>query len=170
MFFGFLPDIQSKFKKRDELKAVFSYLNEALDETSEMNIRISSLKAGDKNEIKLTDSIIAIEQAYLTKAPQEAFYESHKEMIDFQMVINGNEIFFVAPTFVCEVKTPLKDDVIEYFPSKFASSLNMFKGALAVFESNDVHAGGISGIQSSTQNLVQKVVVKIPKNLIKLNF
>lgn len=170
MFIGYLYDIESKFNKSEPLKNVFKYLQDALDENSETNIRISSLKSNEKHEVELSDGIISIEQAYITKQPQDAFYESHIKMVDFQMVINGSEIFFVAPTSLCQVKNQLKGDVIEYFPSRFASSINLSNGMLAVFEENDVHAGGIHAIQSNTNNLVQKVVLKIPKELIKLKF
>ncbi len=169
MFVGYLPDIAKKFKKNEVLAQVFGYLWDALDEESEVFARITSLKAGESFEIHFDSGVKAIEQAYLTKNPQEAFYESHKSMVDFQMVINGKEIFFVAPHSLCEIKTPFDStkDLIEYHKSPYASSLLLFKGNLAVFESIDVHAGGIC---SGTSELVQKVVVKIPKELVRLNF
>lgn len=112
----------------------------------------------------------AIEQAYNTKMPKEAFYESHSEMVDFQMVVFGKEIFFIAPNSLCEIKNPLDDarDLIEYHASAFLSSIQLFPGNLAVFESLDVHAGGISA--NAESSLVQKVVVKVPKQYVKLNF
>ena len=86
-----------------------------------------------------------------------------------KVFINGKEIFFVAPNSLCEIKTPLDStkDLIEYHPSPYCSSILLFGGNLAVFESIDVHAGGIA---TNTSELVQKVVVKIPKDLVKLNF
>ena len=169
MFVGYLPDIIGKFKKNEVLTKVFGYLWEAIDEESEVFARISNLKAGETFEVYFDGRAKAIEHAYLTKTPQEAFYESHQAMVDFQMLINGKEIFFVSPHSLCEIKTPLDStkDLIEYHKSPYTSSILLFRGNLAVFESIDVHAGGIS---VNTSELVQKVVVKIPKELIKLNF
>lgn len=170
MFLGYLPDIASKFKKNEVLSKVFGYLFDALDENSEVYERITALKAGEEFIVHFEGGARAIEQAYNTKTPKEAFYESHCEMVDFQMVVRGKEIFFVAPNSLCEVKNPLDSarDLIEYHSSPFLSSIQLFPGNLAVFESLDVHAGGISTNAESA--LVQKVVVKIPKNLVKLNF
>lgn len=169
MFVGYLPDIAKKFKKNEILAKVFGYLYDVLDEDSEVFRRISKMQAGETFEVYFDGGVKAIEQAYYTKSPKEAFYESHQEMVDFQMVINGKEIFFVAPNSLCEIKTPLDStkDLIEYHPSPYCSSILLFGGNLAVFESIDVHAGGIA---TNTSELVQKVVVKIPKDLVKLNF
>ena len=107
MFVGYLPDIAKKFKKNEILAKVFGYLYDALDEDSEVFRRISKMQAGETFEVYFDGGVKAIEQAYYTKSPKEAFYESHQEMVDFQMVINGKEIFFVAPNSLCEIKIPL---------------------------------------------------------------
>lgn len=169
MFVGYFSDILRKFKKSESLLKVCSYLDEALDEESEIYHRITNLGANESFEVCLGEGIKVIEQAYYTKSPKEAFYESHQEMVDFQMVLKGREIFFVAPHSLCEVKKPYdkERDLIEYYPSVYASTLLLFNGHLAVFETNDVHAGGIS---IAERELVQKIVVKIPQKLIKLNF
>ncbi|WDL74993.1 YhcH/YjgK/YiaL family protein [Helicobacter winghamensis] len=170
MFLGYLPDCASKFKKNEVLSKVFGYLFDALDTESEVYKRICSLEAGAQFEMHFDGGARAIEQAYYTKSPKEAFYESHSQMVDFQMVVEGREIFFVAPNSLCEIKTPLDStkDLIEYYPSAFISSVQLFSGNLAVFESFDTHAGGIATDSSVT--LVKKVVVKVPKEYVKLGF
>ena len=169
MFVGYLPDLAKKFHKSEILAKVFGYLYDALEEGNEVYQRITNLKSGETFEVHFGEGVRAIEQAYQTKSPKEAFYESHKKMVDFQMVVSGREIFFVAPHSLCEVKVPYDNqkDLIEYHPSPYASSLLLFRGNLAVFEPNDVHAGGIA---PDKIELVQKVVVKVPKDLVKLNF
>ena len=170
MFLGYLPDAASKFKKNEVLGKVFGYLFDALDTESDVYKRICALDAGEQFEIQFDGGAKAIEQAYCTKTPKDAFYESHSEMVDFQMVVSGKEIFFVAPNSLCEIKTPLDHtrDLIEYYPSAFISSIQLFPGNLAVFEASDVHAGGIATDSNAT--IVKKVVVKVPKNHVKLNF
>lgn len=169
MFLGYLPDLAQKFKKNEVLAKIFSYLYDAMEEGSEVHSRIKKLKDGENFIVHFDGGTKAIEQAYNTKDSSKAFYESHKEMVDFQMVVSGKEAFFVAPHSLCKVKNPyLKEkDLIEYYPSAYISTLLLFNGNLAVFEANDVHAGGISIKESG---LVHKTVVKIPKELIKLNF
>ena len=170
MFLGYLPDVANKFKKNEVLSRIFGYLFDALDESSEVHQRIIALKAGEEFVVYFEGGVRAIEQAYNTKMPKEAFYESHSEMVDFQMVVFGKEIFFIAPNSLCEIKNPLDDarDLIEYHASAFLSSIQLFPGNLAAFESLDVHAGGISA--NAESSLVQKVVVKVPKQYVKLNF
>ena len=118
MFVGYFSDILRKFKKSESLLKVCSYLDEALDEESEIYHRITNLGANESFEVCLGEGIKVIEQAYYTKSPKEAFYESHQEMVDFQMVLKGREIFFVAPHSLCEVKKPYdkERDLIEYYP------------------------------------------------------
>ncbi|TLD81249.1 DUF386 family protein [Helicobacter sp. MIT 11-5569] len=170
MFLGYLPDIANKFKKNAVLSNVFGYLFDALDTESQVHKRICSLEIGEKFEELLNGGAKAIAQAYKTKSPKEAFYESHVEMVDFQMVIEGKEIFFVAPHSLCEIKQPLDSakDLIEYASSPFISSIQLFNGNLAVFEAFDVHAGGIS--TNAEEAIVKKIVIKVPKEYIKLNF
>ena len=76
MFVGYLPDIAKKFKKNEILAKVFGYLYDALDEDSEVFRRISKMQAGETFEVYFDGGIKAIEQAYYTKSPKEAFYES----------------------------------------------------------------------------------------------
>lgn len=170
MFLGYLPDVANKFKKNEVLGRVFGYLFDALDADSEVHKRICALNAKEQFEVYFDGGAKAIEQAYYTKTPKDAFYESHSQMVDFQMVVEGREIFFVAPHSLCEVKTPLDStkDLIEYYPSAFISSVQLFVGNLAVFEPLDTHAGGIATDANAT--LVKKVVVKVPKEYVKLNF
>lgn len=168
MFLGYLPDIANKFKTNAVLSEVFSYLFDVLDLESALHKRICSLEVGEKFETLLQGGAKGIAQAYYTKSPKEAFYESHSEMVDFQMVVEGKEIFFVAPSSLCEVKKPLECDLIEYAPSPFISSIQLFCGNLAVFEAFDVHAGGIS--TDAEQIRVRKVVVKVPREYVQLNF
>ncbi|MBX7491194.1 YhcH/YjgK/YiaL family protein [Helicobacter turcicus] len=170
MFLGYLPDTASKFKKNEVLSKVFGYLFDVLDENSEAHQRICALEIGKKFEVFFDGGAKAIEQAYNTKSPKDAFYESHIEMVDFQMVVQGREIFFVSPNTLCEIKKPLDSatDLIEYHPSAFISSVQLFPGNLAVFEAIDVHAGGIATDSNFTP--VKKVVVKVPKEYVKLNF
>ncbi|MCI5969011.1 YhcH/YjgK/YiaL family protein [Helicobacter sp.] len=170
MFLGYLPDCASKFKKNEILSQVFGYLFDALDTESEVHKRICSLKDGEQFEVPFDGGAKAIAQAYHTKIPKEAFYESHSQMVDFQMVVEGKEIFFVAPNSLCAVKTPLDStkDLIEYYPSAFISSVQMFRGNLAVFETIDVHAGGIA--TDSKPTLIKKVVIKVPKEYVTLEF
>lgn len=93
MFLGYLPDVANKFKKNEVLSRIFGYLFDALDESSEVHQRIIALKAGEEFVVYFEGGVRAIEQAYNTKMPKEAFYESHSEMVDFQMVVFGKEIF-----------------------------------------------------------------------------
>ena len=169
MVLGYLPDIANKFKKNAVLGRVFDYLYYALDDDNAVHKRICALQNGETYEVELEGGARAIEQAYQTKSPQKAFYESHIAMVDFQMVVSGVELFFIAPNTLCEVKQPLdsKRDLIEYAPSKFCSSIQLFPCNLAVFEPIDTHAGGIA---ISEPMDIKKVVVKVPKECVKLNF
>lgn len=170
MFLGHLNDLANKFARK-EFAPIFSYLADAIESGSEINSRITALKDGESAEFMLPFGIKAIEQAYFTKEPQNAFYESHKKMVDFQAVIFGREGFFVAPRGLCKEKMPYnpQKDLIEYESSaaNFCSTLQLFCGLVAVFEKDDVHAGGIILGQKI---LVQKTVLKVPVELLEFRF
>lgn len=170
MFLGYLPDAASKFKNNAVLGQVFGYLFDVIDDESDEHKRVCALGVGEEFVVHFEGGAKAIAQAYYTKSPKDAFYESHVAMVDFQMIVDGREIFFVAPSSLCEVKSPLDTakDLIQYHPSPFISSVQMFRGNLAVFEAIDVHAGGIA--TDSNFTLVKKVVVKVPREHVKLNF
>lgn len=175
MFLGKLGLLESKFRRTEALKSVWEYLVGVIYVDSESYLRVMGLKEEEINRVDLGGGIFAIEQCYETKLAKEAFFESHLQMVDFQLVLEGREVFFVAPRSVCVPKDlpqkhreeNLQKDLVEYSPCSLASSVLLFDGMLAVFEKDDVHAGGIVFGQKS---LIKKTVVKVPRQLLQMGF
>lgn len=153
-----LYNCEKLFSKTQELQYLFGLLKNALEN------RFSPGK------IEYKYGIFASFETYELKDVQHAFFESHKEYVDFQLTLNNCEKFIIGDGSKFQLKEEfLEKDLITYTPKDIfmLSQIVSSRGDLCVFSSDDIHAGGIIAINS--QN-VQKVVFKVPKDLVKLKF
>ncbi|PAF45653.1 YhcH/YjgK/YiaL family protein [Helicobacter sp. 11S02629-2] len=162
MFSANLQDIANMFKKTSELEAMLAFFNECIDGI----YKIEDYEA--KRKVELVNGLFGILQTYSLKDEKDAYFESHKRYIDFQLTLKGSEKFLVGNLKDFEVKAPYDEtkDVIEYKPNLKVSRIVSKELDLNVFLPYDVHAGGIY----HEDNTIVKVVVKAPKELIKLKF
>ncbi|WP_394958735.1 YhcH/YjgK/YiaL family protein [uncultured Helicobacter sp.] len=110
----------------------------------------------------LGGGIRAIEQTYALKPHTEAFYESHRAFVDFQLCVAGAEYFEVGhiADFTPLTSYDESKDLITYRKGAIVPhQLYFYSGILGVFFPEDVHAGGL-GSQELPQP--QKVVLKVP--------
>jgi biofilm protein TabA len=139
-----------------------AYLAALLDAGSEAGRRLAALGAGESRRIDLgADGLHAMEQAYLTRAPGEGRWESHRAHLDLQVVAAGEERIELAEIATLDVEedlTPGKD-VVFYRPCTAASSLRLAAGDAALLFPSDAHLGGL---RTGAPCLVRKTVVKIP--------
>ncbi|PAF51802.1 hypothetical protein BKH43_00785 [Helicobacter sp. 13S00401-1] len=162
MFSANLKNISHMFKKTSELEAISAFFKECIDGI----YKIEDYEA--KRKVELVNGIFGILQTYSLKDEKDAFFESHLKYIDFQLTLRGSERFLVGDIKDFEIKTPYdeKKDFIEYKPNLKVSRIVSKELDLNVFLPYDVHAGGIY----HEDNNIVKVVVKAPKELIKLKF
>ncbi|MGL2876072.1 YhcH/YjgK/YiaL family protein [Helicobacter pylori] len=173
--FGELSSLGHLFKKTQELEILHAYLKEIMQQGSGANQRVLNLAINTEFQAPLGHGIFSIEQSYCLEHARESekgFFESHRQYVDFQLIIKGVEGAKVADINRAVIKIPYdeKRDLIVYEPVSEASFLRLNAGMLAIFLENDVHALRFYGesFEKYREEPIFKAVVKAPKGLIKL--
>lgn len=109
------------FKAYPQLNVVKEYTSQALNPQSEIYKRITTLQipqSQDRIEVSypLEYGIRAIEQSYYLKPAKNAFFETHRVYLDFQLVISGYEYMCIGDKDTFDVKIPYNEsrDLIVY--------------------------------------------------------
>ncbi|GAA9228536.1 YhcH/YjgK/YiaL family protein [Helicobacter pylori] len=162
-------------KKTQELEILHAYLKDVMQKGSGANQRVLNLASNTEFQTPLGHGIFSIEQSYCLEHARESekgFFESHKQYVDFQLIIKGVEGAKVVGINQAVVKTPYdeKRDLIVYEPVSEASFLRLDAGMMAIFFENDAHALRFYGesFEKYKAEPIFKAVVKVPKGLIKL--
>ncbi|NID07993.1 DUF386 family protein [Helicobacter pylori] len=173
--FGELSSLGHLFKKTQELEILHEYLKEVMQKGSGANQRVLNLDPNTEFQTPLGHGIFSIEQSYCLEHARESekgFFESHRQYVDFQLIIKGVEGAKVADINRAVIKTPYdeKRDLIVYEPVSEASFLRLNAGMLAIFLESDAHALRFYGesFEKYREEPISKAVVKVPKGLIKL--
>jgi len=159
--FGCLNDVENELNWLDA-DIVFKYLQEANRQGSETYNRISGLNIDQYEKVELTGNIFAIEQSYYTRTVNDSFYEAHKNYVDMQFMLEGEERIYVANIESLNI-TAIYDeehDYSKYSTEAESSILLLNAGKLAVLYPQDGHMPSIS-TTAQTQR-VYKTVVKMP--------
>lgn len=105
------------------------------------------------------DDVYYMIQSYKAKSPFDAKFEAHREYIDIQMVISGEEIIRfdrASKLSLCKEYTP---DCELYSMNKDYDSVRLVAGELAIIFTGEPHAPGIKA--DGAPEDVRKLVVKI---------
>lgn len=118
---GKLTHLDWFFKAYPMLEEVRDYSLKALNPTSDIHNRIFNLnlsQAEDRKEMSYTLShgVRAIEQSYRLKLMKDAFFETHRAFIDFQLIIDGYEYVSIGDKDTFDIKIPYNEckDLIVY--------------------------------------------------------
>ncbi len=173
--FGELGSLGHLFKKTQELEILHAYLKDVMQKGSGANQRVLNLEPNTEFQAPLGHGIFSIEQSYCLEHARESekgFFESHRQYVDFQLIIKGVEGAKVVDINQATIKTPYdeKRDLIVYEPVQEASFLRLSAGMLAIFFESDAHALRFYGesFEKYRAEPIFKTVVKMPKGLIKL--
>ncbi|MGN8414268.1 YhcH/YjgK/YiaL family protein [Helicobacter pylori] len=173
--FGELGSLGHLFKKTQALEILHGYLKEVMQKGSGANQRVLNLAINTEFQASLGHGIFSIEQSYCLEHAREGekgFFESHRQYVDFQLIVKGVEGAKVVGINQAVIKTPYdkKRDLIVYEPVSEASFLRLDAGMLAIFFESDVHALRFYGesFEKYREEPIFKAVVKAPKGLIKL--
>jgi len=160
---GNIQKIKELFDEQ-HFKEVFNYFEKAIDKNSSINNRIMNLPVDSFNKIEIDDNIFALEQGFNTKNREECFIESHKDYIDFQLVLYGNEQMEYCDIDKLKIKKDydFDKDLTIYHLSDDTSKFLLQKNDLAIFFPEDGHIG-----QSKFKEIeiVYKTVIKFPVKL-----
>lgn len=124
----------------------------------------NDLKSMPCGKYEINNEIYANIQEIETKLPHLAKFEAHREYIDIQYVISGNERMDFAPlsNFTQDIPYDNKKDV-EFLQLKenalCPNVINVAEGDFAVFFPQDVHAPMLSCSDGCEK--IKKVIVKI---------
>ncbi len=75
--------------------AACSYVAEALKSGSLAAQRIAGIAQGVTEKIELSGGAFALEQVYLPRIRPDGFFESHRNYIDVQVIVEGEELMEV---------------------------------------------------------------------------
>ena len=108
----------------------------------------------------ISDEIYVNIQTYVTK--DDADFEAHREYIDIQYILSGEELIGVTDYKKCETTIPYDKEKDIEFLSGEGFYENLSKGEFMILYPNDSHKPSISIDKNSPQK-VRKAVVKVKK-------
>jgi YhcH/YjgK/YiaL family protein len=160
--FGSLTTVRAQLVRHPHFDRSFAYLDDVLRPGTAAQQRAMAVAPGESNRVELGEGVFALEQAYQSKPRAEGRLESHRQYIDVQVLLAGEEFIEIAEISglkVSEDLTPAKD-VIFYHDCKATTPLRLISlGSTAVFFPPDGHMGGLA---ITTPALVRKIVIKVP--------
>ena len=117
-----------------------------------------------KYEIDGTD-VYAFVQEYASKLRTDAKNEGHRNYIDIQFVISGEEVIEVCDVNASKIKTEYnpEKDVEFYFDAEKPTSCILNGGEYVILFPHDIHKPGIA--LNGEQVSVKKLVVKVKNNI-----
>lgn len=117
---------------------------------------LSKLSIG-KHEIHGNDVFVIVSE-YQTKAPEECKPEAHRNYIDIQMLISGEELIGYAPIKNQKVEIEYSEESDVVFYQSKTNKIKIYPGEFAIFFPQDIHQ---PGIMIKEPQKVKKAVVKI---------
>lgn len=113
--------------------------------------------APGKYEIDASDVFVLI-QEYEGKEIEEANCEAHKNFIDIQYIISGEEYIGYAPVEGMEVVLPYDESKDRFFVKWEGSLLDHTQGMFSIFFPQDGH---MPSVKKTNGTVIKKAVVKI---------
>ncbi len=106
------------------------------------------------------DDLFYLIQRYSTKKKEDVLFEAHRDYIDIQAVIEGEETIGYGPAGrMGMVIQPYEPDVIKYADPPVFTELKLTAGMFAVFYPDDAHKPCYHTNESSVHKLVVKVKI-----------
>lgn len=144
-----------------------NFINEILSDRLEKAIEYISLL----NFSELTTGKYEIDEGFFYNVQEyeafdenESVYESHKQYIDIQWMVEGYEKLFITDIKNLTVSVPYDADrdVINYKSSNNMSGMLLSKGSCAVLFPNDAHrAGRVNGQKCMIKKVVGKLKIDV---------
>jgi len=158
-FFGTIELLKEQVDSK-KFKVAFEYLEKVRDSQTIEHRRLLNLPIDAFEKVDLDHNNFALEQVYNSKERSKCFFESHKQYIDVQFILEGEEIIEVINTNNLMIKSSYNDkiDLVKYEMSDQSSILKLKKGDIAIFFPQDGHMPCIK-IKSSLK--VVKTVIKV---------
>ncbi len=159
--YGSIASVRAQAPRSEGFAAAFAYLTELFTAGSEVQKRVRAVVEGDRNKIDLAAGAFVLEETYETKLRADGFFESHRKMIDIQVIFEGEELMEVADVAAMKIRQPYNPDrdLIVYEDNTDAALLRVHPGEAAVFFPSDAH---MPTMRVRAPVKVRKCVVKVP--------
>ncbi len=143
-----------------KFKKAFEYLEQVLKEETVENKRLLSLPINAFEKVVLDNNNFGLEQVYNSKNREDCFFESHRQYIDVQFILEGEEIIEVSNINNLEIDFKYNDemDLLKYKPTSNSSIIKLKKGDVAIFYPQDAH---MPCVKLNKSRKVVKTVVKV---------
>ena len=157
--FGTLEVVKNQVNE-NKFKIACEYLEKVIQNNSIENKRLLSLDINSFEKVDLDKNNFALEQVYNSKNRDKCFFESHKQYIDVQFILEGEEIIEVInnDNLIVNFKYDENMDLIKYRDTIDASKIILKKGDIAIFFPEDAHMPCLKLYDSIK---VVKTVVKV---------
>ncbi|BEG58167.1 Flagellar motor-switch protein [Helicobacter sp. NHP21005] len=157
---GKLDSLAGLFSKTQELESLYTYLKQICDSKHPACQALLQRQVSSMTK-ELTAGMRAIEIVY---NPELGTLETHREYIDFLLVVMGGEILHLADKTDLSVLAPYnpEKDQETYQHNSLCYQVPLHAGMLAVLFNHDAHT-----TEAKRPGLVYKVVVKVPASLVK---
>ena len=157
--FGNLDVVESQANKQ-KFAVAFEYLKKVIDPDTAEHKRLMSYPLDAFEKIELDDNNFALEQVYDSKERANCFFESHKQYIDVQFILEGKEIIEVKNTDKLNISMHYSQemDLLKYDDIKEASQIVLKKGDVAIFFPEDAH---MPCLKLNKNSKIVKTVVKV---------
>jgi len=158
--FGSLDTVRAQTSGRPNLQKALDYVQLLARPDSPERARIFALPAGESVRVDLGDGMFAIDAAYMSKARNDVFFETHRKYIDVQAIVEGEEAMEIADRVRLTVDVPYdgERDLVKYGDYTDASVLRARAGEIMIFYPVDGHMSHAV----AQPVLVRKTVVKVP--------
>lgn len=159
--FGSFSTVRQQLASYARFATAMTYVAEVLQGGSAAGRRIAGIAQGVTEKVELPGGSFALEQVYFPRARPDGFFESHRNYIDVQVIVEGEELMEVAEIARLKTSDPYlpERDLIKYADLPDASVLRMRAGDVAVFFPEDGH---MPSLRWRGPGLVRKTVVKVP--------
>jgi len=157
--FGNLEVLKQQVSEK-KFSVAFEYLEKVLTHGSKENKRLLTLPLNAFEKVELDAKNFGLEQVYSSKDRKDCFFESHKQYIDVQFILEGEEIIEVAniDNLHANFRYDKDMDLIKYDDTQHTSVIKLQKGDVAIFYPEDGHMPCIR-LKGSLK--VVKTVVKV---------
>ena len=138
--FGTLKVVKEQVKEA-KFKKAFEYLESVLKDGTIENKRLLSLPIDAFEKVNLDENNFGLEQVYNSREREQCFFESHRDYIDVQFILEGEEIIEVVDINDLVVNFPYDKemDLVKYDDNKSSSVVKLKKGDIAIFYPRDGH-------------------------------
>ncbi|HIP30560.1 MAG TPA: DUF386 domain-containing protein [Sulfurospirillum arcachonense] len=157
--FGKLDVVKNQVNKQ-KFALAFEYLKKVMDTDSIEHKRLMSYPLDAFEKIDLDENNFALEQVYDSKERTNCFFESHRQYIDVQLILEGEEIIEVTHKDKLNISMPYSEemDLLKYDDTQEASQIVLKKGDIAIFYPEDAH---MPCLKLNKNSKVVKTVVKV---------